>query len=67
MLLALVTLTPFLGAVLPLLAIRYGRDFCAFAAGCVTLAALLMLLYQAPKVVAGEVVAWSVPWLTSAW
>jgi len=63
MLLALVTLTPFLGAVLPLLAIRYGRDFCAFAAGCVTLAALLMLLYQAPKVVAGGVVAWSVPWL----
>ena len=63
MLLALATLTPFLGAVLPLLAVRFGRDFCAIATGAVTLTALMLVLSQAPAVYAGEVITWSVPWL----
>jgi len=63
MLLALATLTPFLGAVFPLLANRLGRDICAIATGAVTLTALLLVLSQAPAVYDGEVVTWSVPWL----
>ncbi|ODR94808.1 cation:proton antiporter [Methyloceanibacter superfactus] len=63
MLLAVVTLTPFLGAVIPLLAIRYGRNFCALATGAVTLTALVLLLSQAPAVYRGDVITWSVPWL----
>ena len=63
MLLALATLTPFLGAVIPLLANRLGRDICAIATGAVTLTALLLVLSQAPAVYDGEVVTWSVPWL----
>jgi len=61
MLLALATLTPFLGAVIPLLANRLGRDICAIATGAVTLTALLLVLSQAPAVYDGEVVTWSVP------
>lgn len=63
MLLAVVALTPFLGAVIPLLAIRHGRNFCAIATGAVTLVALMCLLSAAPAVYRGEVLAWSVPWL----
>lgn len=63
MLLAFVTLTPFLGAILPLLAIRFGRDICALATGAVTLTALVLLLSQAPAVYSGEVITWGVPWL----
>jgi len=61
--LALVALTPFLGAVIPLLAIRFGRNFCAIATGAVTLTALLLLLSEAPAVYRGEVITWGVPWL----
>ena len=61
MLLTVVTLTPFLGAVIPLLAIRYGRNFCALATGAVTLTALVLLLSQAPGVYRGDVMTWSVP------
>ncbi|MHA1134228.1 MAG: monovalent cation/H+ antiporter subunit A [Alphaproteobacteria bacterium] len=63
MLLAFVTLTPFLGAILPLLAIRFGRNTCALAAGAVTLTALVLLMSQAPAVYDGEVITWGVPWL----
>lgn len=63
MLLAVVALTPFLGAVIPLLAIRHGRNFCAIATGAVTLVALMCLLSAAPAIYRGEVLAWSVPWL----
>ena len=63
MLLALVTLTPFLGAAIPLLAIRFGRNFCAIATGAVTLTALLLLLSEAGAVYRGEVITWGVPWL----
>ncbi|HUW73485.1 MAG TPA: monovalent cation/H+ antiporter subunit A [Methyloceanibacter sp.] len=63
MLLAAITLTPFLGAIIPLMAIRYGRNFCALATGAVTLTALVLLLSYAPAVYRGEVLTWSVPWL----
>jgi multicomponent K+:H+ antiporter subunit A len=63
MLLAFVTLTPFLGAVVPLLAIRFGRNFCAIATGAVTLTALVLLLTEAPAIYRGEVITWGVPWL----
>ncbi|BAQ17829.1 monovalent cation/H+ antiporter subunit A [Methyloceanibacter caenitepidi] len=63
MLLALATLTPFLGAVVPLLADRFGRDICAIATGAVTLTALVLAMSHAPAVYNGEVVTWSVPWL----
>jgi multicomponent K+:H+ antiporter subunit A len=61
--LALIVLLPFLGAVLPPLLIRAGRDTCALATGAVTLAALALLLVQAPAVWRGEVVAAHLPWV----
>ncbi|MEM7399076.1 MAG: monovalent cation/H+ antiporter subunit A [Pseudomonadota bacterium] len=63
MLLALATLTPFLGAVVPLLTDRLGRDICALATGAVTLTALILVMSHAPAVYSGEVVTWSVPWV----
>ena len=63
MILALVALIPFLGAALPPLAIRFGRNVCAIAAGAVTLTALLLLLSEAPAVYRGDVLTWSVPWV----
>ncbi len=63
MILALVALMPFLGAVVPPLAIRFGRNACAIATGSVTLIALILLLTEAPSVYRGEVLTWGVPWL----
>ncbi|WP_374398033.1 monovalent cation/H+ antiporter subunit A [Tabrizicola sp.] len=61
--LALIAALPFLGAVLPALAIRAGRDAAAIAAGAVTLAALLLLVAEAPAVLAGGVVQTRIDWL----
>jgi multicomponent K+:H+ antiporter subunit A len=60
MTLALIALTPFLGAALPALLIRSGRDVCAMSAAAVTLTALGLLAAQAPLVIAGGApqVAW---------
>ncbi|MGF1593019.1 MAG: monovalent cation/H+ antiporter subunit A [Kiloniellaceae bacterium] len=63
MTLAWIVLLPFLGAVLPGLLIRAGRDACALATGSVTLLALVLLLTQAPAVFAGEVVQARWEWL----
>jgi multicomponent K+:H+ antiporter subunit A len=63
MTLPLIALIPFLGAVLPPLAIRWGRNACATATGAVTLIALLLLLAEAPAVYRGEVVRWEAEWL----
>jgi multicomponent K+:H+ antiporter subunit A len=60
---ALIALTPFLGAIVPPLTARSGRSTCAAATAMVTLAALLMLLVHAPAVYRGEVVTWGMPWL----
>ncbi len=64
--LALIALLPFLGAVLPPLLIRSGRNVCALATGAVTTLALALLLVQVPAVFRGEVVRASVPWLPQA-
>src|SRR5690554_3743415 len=54
--LALIVLLPFLGAVLPALMIRSGRDACAIATGSITTLALALLLTNVPAVLRGEVV-----------
>jgi len=61
--LALIAALPFLGALLPPLAIRLGRDAAALAAGAVTLAALLLLATEAPAVFAGGTVQTRIDWL----
>jgi multicomponent K+:H+ antiporter subunit A len=60
---ALIVLLPFLGACLPPLTARSGRNICAGATATVTLTALLLLLARAPEVYRGEVVSWGVPWV----
>ncbi|MFN3613339.1 MAG: monovalent cation/H+ antiporter subunit A [Rubrimonas sp.] len=63
MTLALIALAPFLGAVLPALMIRTGRNACAMAAGGTTLFALSLLLTQAPAVLRGEAVTARWEWI----
>jgi multicomponent K+:H+ antiporter subunit A len=63
LILALIVALPFLGAVLPALAVRAGRTPSALAAALPTAAALALLLGQAPAVFAGEVVRESWSWL----
>ncbi len=58
-------LLPLLGALAPALAIRFGRNAAALAAGAVTLSALIVLARLAPTVMAGETVTASVPWVPS--
>ncbi|MCX8101627.1 MAG: monovalent cation/H+ antiporter subunit A [Geminicoccaceae bacterium] len=64
--LALLALLPFLGAVLPPLLIRSGRNTCALATGTVTALALSLLLVHAPAIFRGEVVRASFSWLPQA-
>ncbi|MFN6977784.1 MAG: monovalent cation/H+ antiporter subunit A, partial [Gemmobacter sp.] len=61
--LALIAALPFLGALLPGLMIRAGRNACAIAAGSATLLALVGVLLHAPAVFRGEVVAARFDWL----
>jgi len=61
--LALIAALPFLGALLPGLMIRAGRDACALATGSVTALALLLLGLQAPAVFRGEVVKTRIEWM----
>jgi multicomponent K+:H+ antiporter subunit A len=63
MTLALIAALPFLGALLPGLMIRVGRNACATAAGAVTLLALILLAKEAPAVLAGGVVQTRIDWL----
>ncbi len=63
--LALIVLLPFVGAVLPALMIRAGRNACATATFTVTLTAFLILLAHGPRVFAGEVVQYRLEWLPS--
>ncbi len=60
---ALIVLLPFLGACLPPLTARSGRNVCAGATAAVTSTALLLLLARAPAVYGGEIVTWGVPWI----
>ena len=63
--LALIAALPFLGALLPGLMIRAGRNACAFVTGSVTALALLMLGLNAPAVLRGEVVQTRIEWIPS--
>ncbi|NMY42882.1 monovalent cation/H+ antiporter subunit A [Pseudomonas sp. WS 5013] len=55
---------PFLGALLPILFERHGRLACSLATAAAPLLALGILLWQAPRVFAGELLLVSQPWLT---
>ncbi|WP_028031475.1 monovalent cation/H+ antiporter subunit A [Gemmobacter nectariphilus] len=61
--LALIAALPFLGALLPGLMIRSGRNACAIATGSVTALALLGLMLNAPAVMRGEVIEARFDWL----
>ncbi|MDT8857089.1 monovalent cation/H+ antiporter subunit A [Paracoccaceae bacterium Fryx2] len=61
--LALIAALPFLGALLPGLMIRAGRDACAVVTGSVTALALLMVGLHAPAVLRGEVIHSRIDWL----
>ena len=60
---ALIAALPFLGALLPGLMIRAGRNACAIATGSVTALALLGLMLHAPAVIGGEVILARFEWL----
>jgi multicomponent K+:H+ antiporter subunit A len=59
----LIAALPFIGALLPGLMIRAGRDACAMMAGAATLLALVLLASLAPAVLAGEVIHTRIEWL----
>lgn len=61
--LALIAALPFLGALIPGLMIRAGRNACAMMTGSVTLLALIGLLTHAPAVLRGEVIHVRIDWL----
>ena len=61
--LALIVLLPFLGALLPPLMIRAGRNACAMVTGAVTATSLALLLVNAPSVFRGEPVTARIAWV----
>ncbi len=61
--LALIVMLPFLGALLPGLMMRSGRNACAITTGSVTFLAFSLLLTHAPAVLRGEVIQVSWQWL----
>ncbi|MCG5515897.1 MULTISPECIES: monovalent cation/H+ antiporter subunit A [unclassified Ectothiorhodospira] len=61
--LALIVMLPFLGALLPGLMIRSGRNACATATASVTVLALGLLLVHAPAVLQGETIKAGWDWL----
>ncbi|MEO8014816.1 MAG: monovalent cation/H+ antiporter subunit A, partial [Polaromonas sp.] len=63
--LALIAALPFLGALLPGLLIRAGKNACAIVTGSVTALALLMLGLNAPAVLRGEVIQTRIEWMPS--
>jgi multicomponent K+:H+ antiporter subunit A len=63
--LALIAALPFIGALLPGLMIRAGKNACALVTGSVTALALLMLGLNAPAVLRGEVVQTRIEWIPS--
>lgn len=58
-----IVLLPLLGALLPGLLIRAGRNSCAWSAAAVTATALAGLLSHAPAVMSGNVVQYRLEWL----
>ena len=63
MLLALIVLIPLLGAVLPLLAIRSGRNVCTLVTAAVSLSSLVVLLANGPAVYEGETIRGGAEWV----
>ncbi|MBO6898556.1 MAG: monovalent cation/H+ antiporter subunit A [Shimia sp.] len=61
--LAIIAILPFLGALVPGVMIRAGRNACASFTAVPTVLALLLLATQAPAVMRGEVVSTSIEWL----
>jgi multicomponent K+:H+ antiporter subunit A len=61
--LILIAALPFLGALLPGLMIRSGRNACAWTTAMVTLTALIGLLVHAPAVLRGEVIQYQLEWM----
>ncbi|MBI5131939.1 MAG: monovalent cation/H+ antiporter subunit A [Rhodopseudomonas palustris] len=61
--LALIALFPLAGAVLPLIAIRAGRNACTFVTAAVSSIALLILLANAPAVFGGATVRSGTDWV----
>ena len=61
--LIMIALLPFLGALLPALLIRAGRNSCTWSAVVVTGTALIGLLTHAPEVFSGGVVEEKLEWL----
>ncbi|MEL6234597.1 MAG: monovalent cation/H+ antiporter subunit A [Pseudomonadota bacterium] len=61
--LILIAALPFLGALLPGLMVRAGRDMCAIVTGSVTLLALVGLLVHLPTVLSGGVVTARLDWM----
>ncbi len=61
---ALIILLPFLGAVLPALMIRSGRDACATVTGAINALALALLLAHAPEVLSGGSVRADWSWIS---
>jgi len=62
-LLPIMAMIPFIGALLPGLMIRAGRNACAVATGSATALALVMLMIMAPAVMRGEVLTAEIEWL----
>ncbi|MBD9481845.1 monovalent cation/H+ antiporter subunit A [Pseudomonas sp. PDM14] len=62
--LLLIVILPFLGIFLPVLLERHGRLASSFAAAVAPLLGLIILLWLAPRIFAGEVLLVSQPWLT---
>ena len=61
--LPLIAAMPFIGALLPGLMIRAGRNVSALSAGFATLLALIMLILEAPAVMRGEVIRADIDWM----
>lgn len=61
--LLLVVMLPFIGAVLPALMIRTGRNACTIATASVTILAFALLMTHVPAVLRGEVVQVGWEWL----
>ena len=60
---ALIVALPFLGALLPGLLIRAGRNACALGTGAISALALALLSSAAPAVLRGEVVQTRIDWM----
>lgn len=61
--LALIVMLPFIGALFPALLLRAGRNACATATFTFSLAAFILLIFQAPAVLQGETLHASWQWL----